>query len=109
MSGLPTTVTGPGVSVVLDRRAFLTGMGLAAGATMTAIAWPFHYNLQPEAVTATGASVTQLPATDPATDWAVDHIFGAYPPYAHPIPYGRPLEAPAVLPDTGSFDPILMI
>jgi hypothetical protein len=91
--------------MVLDRRAFLTGAGLAAGATMTAIAWQFHHRLLPEAVTATGAS----PATDPTTDWAADHIFGTYPPYAHPIPYGCPADAPAVLPDTGSFDPILMI
>ncbi len=42
-------------------------------------------------------------------EWAVDHIFGTYPPYAHAIPYGRHIDgSPAAL-ETGAFDPVLMI
>ena len=80
------------ISMVLDRRSFVTGAALAAGVV---------------AVTVRSA----LPYMDGvgAGEWAVDHIFGAYPPYAHPIPYGRPLAATTPPIDTGPFDPFLMI
>jgi hypothetical protein len=80
------------VSIVLDRRSFVTGAALAAGVV---------------AVTVRSA----LPYMDGvgAGEWAVDHIFGAYPPYAHPIPYGRPLAATTPPIHPGPFDPFLMI
>lgn len=80
------------VSMVLDRRSFVTGAVLAAGAVAVAVR-------------------SALPYMDGvgAIEWAVDHIFGAYPPYAHPIPYGRPLAATTPPIDPGPFDPFLMI
>jgi hypothetical protein len=88
------------VSIVLDRRSFVAGAALAAGAVAVTVrsALPFA-----------GAG----PSAGASTDWAVDHIFGTYPPYAHPIPYGRqfatdvsPMATPS---DAGPFDPFLMI
>jgi hypothetical protein len=70
-------------SLVLDRREFLLGV-------LTTAAWRISFSVDG--------------ATSPVTtDWAVDHIFGPYPPYAHPIPYGRqPI-------DPGVIDPYLLI
>ena len=80
------------VSIVLDRRSFVTGAALAAGAIAVTVRSALPYR--------DGAA---------AAEWAVDHIFGAYPPYAHPIPYGRPLAATTPPIDPGPFDPFLMI
>ena len=71
------------VSLVLDRRELLLGV-------LTMAAWRISFSVD-------GA------APPVPTDWAVDHIFGSYPPYAHPIPYGRqPI-------DPGVIDPHLLI
>ena len=80
------------ISLVLDRRAFLATAGMAAGAVAVAgrISWSAD------------------PASDAAMDWAADHVFGTYPPYAHPIPFGYQ-SAPPVSFEVGSFDPHLMI
>ena len=80
------------ISMVLDRRSFVTGAVLAAGAVAVAVRSALPY------MDGVGAG-----------EWAVDHIFGAYPPYAHPIPYGRPLAATTPPIDPGPFDPFLMI
>jgi hypothetical protein len=77
---------------MLDRRSFVTGAGLAVGGL--AIGWP---------------AANVLAAPDASVEWAADHIFGTYPPYAHPIPYGRQSVAPPVSIDLGAFDPFLMI
>ena len=95
------------VSMVLDRRSFVTGAALAAGVVAVTVRSALPYMDG----TAAGEWVGHSPSRDPgvSVEWAVDHIFGAYPPYAHPIPYGRPLAAttPPVAP--GPFDPFLMI
>lgn len=94
------------VSVVLDRRSFVTGAPLAAAAVVVICRSPLSL-MDPSALVGVRTS------SGPSADWAVDHIFGAYPPYAHPIPYGRqfamdadPVATPG---DAGPFDPFLMI
>ena len=90
-----TTAAGLHASLRLDRRAFLGGAGLVAGA-LALEAWA----LWPLAGRSACAQTPQA-----CDDWAVDHVFGAYPPYAHPIPPGRP----AAVPDAVPVDPQLMI
>ena len=75
------------ISLVLGRREFLLG-------AVTAALWRISFPVDGSAPPVT-------------TDWAVDHIFGAYPPYAHPIPYGRRLAAAPA--DPGLFDPYLLL
>jgi hypothetical protein len=94
------------ISMQLDRRTFLAGAGLVAGAVAASavavtarVAWPAYPAL---------AATPALGAADAGTEWTVDHIFGTYPPYAHPIPFGRQ-SAPPVPWEIGSFDPVLMI
>ena len=85
---------GLNVSFVLDRRSFLTSAAMAAGVV---------------AITARASwSIAETHVPVASMDWAVDHIFGTYPPYAHPIPYGCQC-APPVPFEEGSFDPVLMI
>jgi hypothetical protein len=91
-----TAIEGMRVSVRLDRRSFLIGAaGVAGAVAVTASALPGGWRLT-------------LGQAAPG-DWAADHIFGTYPPYAHPIPYGRQLDPSAVPLERGAFDPILMI
>jgi hypothetical protein len=63
-------------SLQLDRREFLGHMILAIGGASIAAMIPF----------------TPADATTPAQpgDWSIDDMCGAYPPYSHPIPFGRP-------------------
>ena len=92
------------VSFVLDRRSFLASAGMAAGVVTVAAraSWSIAAAGGPaHAAEATGVSGASM-------EWAADHIFGTYPPYAHPIPYGHQY-APPVYVDEGSFDPVLMI
>jgi len=91
------------VSVVLDRRCFLMGAaGVAAVVTGAATGGGWRLTLVPS----TDASVTRETASE---EWAADHIFGTYPPYAHPIPYGRQVGVFHLPLEPGNFDPILMI
>lgn len=96
MSSSIKTVPGLEVSLVLDRRSFLTSAAVAAG--MVTIAARASWSI--------AAAAGPEPAV--TMEWAADHIFGTYPPYAHPIPYGHQC-APPVSFDEGSFDPVLMI
>ena len=89
------------VSVVLDRRSFLMGATGAVGVAAVAAG----------ALPGGGWRLTLVPASDsPAAgwsatmDWDADHIFGTYPPYAHPIPYGRQIDALSVPFEPGGFD-----
>jgi hypothetical protein len=89
---------------MLDRRSFLMGAtatAVAAGVAIYASALPGGWRLALQPI--------QAPQEPQPTEWAADHIFGAYPPYAHPIPYGRQIDASAVPLELGSFDPVLMI
>jgi hypothetical protein len=98
------TVTGLEVSLVLDRRSFLASAGVAVGVVAIAgrASWSIAAAGDPEhAAEATHASGGSM-------EWAADHIFGTYPPYAHPIPHGRQCVPPVSF-DEGSFDPVLMI
>ena len=91
------TVAGLNVSLVLDRRSFLASAGMAAG--VVAVAARASWSIAAPEATNVG---------DGAMEWAADHIFGTYPPYAHPIPYGHQCVPPVSF-DLGSFDPVLMI
>jgi hypothetical protein len=44
-----------------------------------------------------------LSASEPTGFGSVDDACGHWPPYSHPIPYGRPAVTPAL---AASFDPI---
>lgn len=104
MSSSAKTVAGLNVSWVLDRRSFLASAGIAVGvvAVATRASWSIAATGAPGHV----AEATNVPGT--SMDWAVDHIFGTYPPYAHPIPYGHQCVPPVPF-EEGSFDPVLMI
>jgi hypothetical protein len=104
MSSSTKTVTGLEVSLVLDRRSFLASSGMAAGVVAIAAraSWSIAAAGEPERT----AEATTVSAG--TMEWAADHIFGTYPPYAHPIPHGYQC-APPVSFDEGSFDPVLMI
>jgi hypothetical protein len=68
----------------LDRRAFLGGAGVAAGAVVATALVPLSivHALPAQAPVA----LTPLP-TDPSWTGHVDDACGHWPPYAHPIPY----------------------
>lgn len=85
-------------SFKLDRRAFLGGVSLAAGGVLVSTLIP----VQVEAATCAASSAV----TDPCGDWTIDDMWGAYPPYSHPIPYGRPQVAPMDVTTLEGVDPI---
>ena len=103
-SNQPVAVLDLDVCLVLDRRSFLVSAGMAAG--VVAVAARASWSIAATAGAEHTAAATAVP--DVSVEWAADHIFGTYPPYAHPIPYGRQY-APPVPFDEGSFDPVLMI
>jgi hypothetical protein len=81
----------------LDRRAFLGGAGLAAGAVVATALVP----LSIVHAVPTRASIALTPAPgDPSWNGHVDDAWGHWPPYAHPIPYNamRPVFAANVEP-----------
>jgi hypothetical protein len=104
MSSSAETVAGLNASLVLDRRSFLASAGMAMG--VAAVATRASWSIAAAAIPEHFAEATVVPGA--SLDWAADHIFGTYPPYAHPIPYGHQC-APPVSFDEGSFDPVLMI
>jgi hypothetical protein len=85
-------------SLVMDRRAFLSGAGLTAGAVMATSLVPLSV------VHALPAQLSVSAAVGPAGGWHVDDICGHWPPYAHPIGYGHPVVAPSSL--TAYADPV---
>jgi len=75
--------------VLLDRREFLAGAGFTAGAVMATSLVPMAL------VHAVPANAHESVDASEGT-WHVDDMWGHWPPYAHPIPYGRPAEAPSL-------------
>jgi hypothetical protein len=67
--------------LTLDRRAFLGSVGLAAGAALAAAILPASVAGAAEAGVGVAANADGL--------WSVDVMCGHWPPYSHPIPYGR--------------------
>jgi len=104
MSSPAKTAASLNVSFVLDRRSFLVSVGMTAG--MAAVAARASWSIA--AAGGPSHSTEALDVSSVSMEWAPDHIFGTYPPYAHPIPYGHQY-APPVPFDEGSFDPVLMI
>lgn len=106
MSAVTKTVTGLKVSLVLDRRSFLASAGMAVG--LVAVSARASWSLAAPGAPAAGTAPEATNLCGGSMEWAADHVFGTYPPYAHPIPYGHQY-APPVSFDEGSFDPVLMI
>lgn len=100
-------------SAVMDRRAFLGGTGLLAGAVVATSlvplsvvhAVPGNLGLLASADAAPGAQEEGA-----AGSWHVDDICGHWPPYAHPIAYGRHAEASSsMLAQAAPIDHIFLI
>jgi len=87
--------------VVLDRRAFLGNAGLAAGAVMATA-------LVPLSVVHALPSDIPMAAADVYGAGHVDDACGHWPPYAHPIPYGRPAPAPTLAINADPIDHIFL-
>jgi hypothetical protein len=74
----------------MDRRAFLGQVGLTAGAVVATTMVP---------LSVVHALPSGIPLAVSAGAWAghVDDAWGHWPPYAHPVPYGRPQATAARL------------
>ena len=68
----------------LDRRAFLGGAGVAAGAVVAATLVPLS---MVHALPSQAAVALTPAAGDPTWNGHIDDAWGHWPPYAHPIPY----------------------
>ena len=62
----------------LDRRDFLSGLAMVAGAAIAGVTLPLSAAVAEASV---GTNADGL--------WSVDVMCGHWPPYSHPIPYGR--------------------
>lgn len=74
----------------LDRRRFLGSAALATGGVALA-------SLLPEAANSAETAPAAVVPSPEDELWNVDVICGHWPPYAHPIPYGRPDPEPVNL------------
>ncbi len=81
--------------VALDRRAFIGGVGAAAGAVLAVSVMPLATaHAAPLEVPTAAARRPDAADTPRATDspdelWDIDDMWGHWPRYAHPIPYAR--------------------
>jgi hypothetical protein len=90
-------------SLLIDRRAFLGGAGLTAGAVVATSLVPLsvvHALHLPSSVS--------LAAAGPSGTWHVDDVCGHWPPYAHAIGYRRTTAAPSMLAQADPIDHIFM-
>lgn len=87
--------------VVLDRRAFLGSAGLAAGAVMATA-------LVPLSVVHALPGDIPLASADTYGSGSVDDACGHWPPYSHPIPYGRPAVPPSLAANADPIDHIFL-
>jgi hypothetical protein len=85
----------------VDRRSFLGGIGLAAGAVVATTLVPLSV------VHALPGDIALAPI-EPSGFGSVDDACGHWPPYAHPIPYGHVPAAPSVLAYVEPIDHIFM-
>jgi hypothetical protein len=67
---------------LIDRRAFLGGAGLIAGAVVATTLAPLSM------VHASATGLSFVTAGEAGT-WHIDDVCGHWPPYAHPIGYGH--------------------
>jgi hypothetical protein len=88
--------------LVIDRRAFLSGAGLAAGAVVATSLVPLSV------VHALPASVP-LAVTGSSGTWHVDDICGHWPPYSHAIGYGHAHVAPSMTAHADPIDHIFLV
>ncbi len=86
--------------MLLDRRAFLGGAGFAAGAVVVTALVP---------LSVVHALPADVPLSVDDSNWTghVDDVCGHWPPYSHPIPYGRSAEAQVIA--LANVDPIDLI
>jgi hypothetical protein len=92
-------------SVLLDRRAFLSGAGMAAGAVVATSLVPLSV------VHAFSPSIPlNVVAAAPSTGtWHVDDVCGHWPPYAHAVAYGHHADVSSSVACAEPFDHVLMI
>lgn len=87
------------------RREFLTQVGLAAGGVAVGSLVPLPaLGSVPGAAAQIAAPAEEVPVQDEG--WDIDAACGHFPPYAYPIPYGRPAVPVMQLAD---IDPIAHI
>jgi hypothetical protein len=87
--------------VLLDRRAFLGRAGLAAGVVAATA-------LVPLSVVHALPGDVPLAAADPSGFGSADDACGHWPPYSHPIPYGRPAAGPSIAANVDPIDHIFL-
>ena len=100
-----------GKSVLLDRRAFLSGAGMAAGAVVATSLVPLSVvHALPTSVPlgVLAASSTGIWHVDDMS-WHVDDVCGHWPPYSHAVAYGHRADASSNLACAEPFDHVLMI
>lgn len=85
------SVSSDSAGVLLDRREFLAGAGFTAGAVVATSLVPMALVHAVPANAPESASASTSEGT-----WHVDDMWGHWPPYSHPIPYGRPAPAPSL-------------
>jgi hypothetical protein len=88
--------------LTIDRRSFLGSVGMMAGAAVATSLVPLS------AVHAVPVGELSLSAAGPSGGWHVDDICGHWPPYAHPIGYGRPHVAVSLAAHAEPIDHILL-
>lgn len=90
--------------VLLDRRAFLCGAGMAAGVVVAT-------SLVPLSVVHALPATVQLGvvAASSMGTWHVDDVCGHWPPYSHAVAYGQHADASSNLACAEPFDHVLMI
>ena len=89
------------MSIRLDRRAFLGHISLTAGAVVATSLVP---------LSVVHALPTGVPLAVSAGAWTghVDDACGHWPPYSHPIPYGRTRVEPATVAHLDGVDHLFM-
>ena len=91
--------------VLLDRRAFLTGAGMTAGAVVATSLVP----LSVVHAFPAGVPLSVAAASSSTGTWHVDDVCGHWPPYSHAVSYGHHADAASNLACAEPFDHVLMI
>lgn len=99
--------TGEGMmkKVLLNRRAVLTGVGMAAGAVVATSLVP----LSVVHALSSRVALDVAPIAPPAGTWHVDDVCGHWPPYSHAVAYGHHADAASNPACAEPFDHVLMI
>lgn len=91
-------------TVMIDRRAFLAGAGLMAGAVVATALVPLAQVHAAPADLAVSAGSTVSPGA-----WHVDDVCGHWPPYSYPIGRAYAPVAPAMVASAEPIDHIFLV